>query len=102
MNGDFHMIKQTTIAIATIGLLTISASAGADIKACVGCHGTKMEKKAMGKSKIVNELKKAEIVTALNGYKDGSYGGAMKGVMKGFASKLDEAAIKAISEEFGK
>ena len=96
------MIKQTTIAIATIALLTVSASAGADVKACIGCHGAKLEKNTMVKDKIIINLSKADIVKALNGYKDGSYGGAMKGVMKGFATKLDDAQIKAISEEFGK
>ncbi len=96
------MIKQTTIAIATIGLLTMSASAGADVKACIGCHGAKLEKNTMVKDKVPANLKKDEMVKALNGYKDGSYGGAMKGIMKGFATKLDDAAIKAISEEFGK
>jgi len=96
------MIKQTTIAIATIGILTMSASAGADVKACIGCHGAKLEKNTMVKDKIIINLKKDEIVKALNGYKDGSYGGAMKGVMKGFASKLSDEEIKAIAEEFGK
>lgn len=96
------MIKQTIITITTIGLLTISASAGANVKACTGCHGTALEKKAMKVSKIVSEMKKADIVTALKGYKDGSYGGAMKAVMKGFSTKLSDADINAIAEEFGK
>jgi len=96
------MIKKSIITITTIGLLTISASAGANIKSCVGCHGTKLEKKAMNISKVVKNMKKADIVTALNGYKKGTYGGVMKDVMKGFAKKLSDKSIKAISEEFGK
>lgn len=96
------MIKQSIFTIMTIGLLTISASAGANIKACTGCHGEKLEKKAMKVSKVVSEMKKADIVTSLKGYTDGSYGGAMKAVMKSFAAKLSDAEIQAISEEFGK
>ena len=56
----------------------------------------------MGKSKKVNEMTKADIETALKGYKDGSYGGAMKGIMKGQASKLSDDDIKGIAEKFGK
>jgi len=96
------MTKQSIITIVTIGLFTISASAEVNIKSCAGCHGAKLEKKAMNVSKIVSEMKKADIVAALKGYKDGSYGGAMKAVMKGFAAKLSDKEITAISEEFGK
>jgi len=96
------MIKQIIIAIATIGLLTISASASVDVHRCFGCHGTKMEKKALNISKVVNQMKKADIVTALTGYKDGSYGGAMKGLMKSMTRKFNNADIKEISEKFGK
>ena len=96
------MIKQSIITTITIGLLTLSALAGTDIKSCTACHGIKLEKKAMNVSKIITEMKKADIVTALKGYKDGSYGGTMKAVMKSFARKLSDEDIKAISEKFGK
>ncbi|SFV61142.1 Cytochrome c, class I [hydrothermal vent metagenome] len=74
----------------------------ANTAACKGCHGANFEKSALGKSKIVKDLSKEDIIKALNGYKDGSYGGAMKGMMKGQVAKLDEAAIKAIAEEIKK
>jgi len=90
------MIKQSIITIATLGLLSVSASAF-DTTACVACHGKDFEKKAMGKSKIVKDLTEADIVKALTGYKDGSYGGAMKGIMKGQVTKLSKDDIKAIA-----
>lgn len=69
--------------------------------ACMGCHGQDWSKVALGKSKVVSEMSQADIATALKGYKDGSYGGPMAGVMKGQVSRytpeqLDEmaAAIK--------
>jgi len=89
------MIKQSIITIATIGLFSMTAAA--DTAACVGCHGADFEKAAMGKSKIVKDMSKAEIETALKGYKDGSYGGAMKAIMKGQVATLDDAAIAKIA-----
>ena len=49
---------------------------------CFACHGMKAEKKALGVSKVINTFNEKDLVTALNGYKDGTYGGAMKGIMK--------------------
>jgi len=72
---------------------------GAGTAACKGCHGASFEKKAMGKSKEVNKMSKADIVAALKGYKDGSYGGAMKGMMKGQVTALSDADIDAIAAE---
>jgi len=72
---------------------------GASTVACKGCHGANFEKKAMGKSKEVNKMSKADIVAALKGYKDGSYGGAMKGIMKGQAAALSDADIEALAAE---
>ncbi|XPV70235.1 MAG: c-type cytochrome [Halarcobacter sp.] len=69
---------------------------------CVACHGANGEKVAMGKSKIIKDMTKAEIITAMKGYKDGSYGGALKGLMKGQVSGLSDADIEAIANKIGK
>jgi len=69
---------------------------------CAACHGADFEKAALGKSKIVKDLTKAEIEKAIKGYKDGSYGGAMKALMKGQVATLSDDDIKAIAEKFGK
>ena len=66
--------------------------------ACSGCHGAKGEKKALGVSKVIGGWDAAKVEEALKGYKAGTYGGAMKGVMQGQAAKLDDAKIKAVSE----
>jgi len=65
---------------------------------CAGCHGAKGEKKALGKSQAIGGWDAKKVEDALNGYKAGTYGGAMKGVMAGQAAKLDEAKIKALAE----
>jgi cytochrome c553 len=77
-------------------------SSTVNVTACAGCHGANFEKKAMGVSKIVKDMAKADIVTALKGYKDGSYGGAMKGIMKGQSDPLSDAQIEGIANKVGK
>ena len=84
--------------MAIVGLASTSAFA-ANTAACVGCHGANFEKAALGKSKIVKDMTKENIVTALKGYKDGSYGGAMKGVMKGQVAALSDADMDAIATQ---
>jgi cytochrome c553 len=69
---------------------------------CKGCHGASGEKKALGKSKIIKNMTKQELAGALNGYKKGTYGGAMKGLMKGQVASLKPADIEAISNAIGK
>jgi len=78
------------------------ASAEVNTAACAGCHGANFEKKAMGVSKVVNTLTKDEIKKALHGYKDGTYGGSMKTIMKGQAGGLSDAQIEAIANKVGK
>jgi len=91
------MIK--VLKVLTLGsLLASSALYAAGTAACTGCHGTSFEKKAMGKSKVVKEMSKEDIVAALKGYKDGSYGGPMKGMMKGQVASLSDADMAAIAD----
>ena len=52
-----------------------------DLTSCKECHGTNFEKASLGSSKIVSEMTKKEVTEALVGYKNGTYGGSMKGVM---------------------
>ncbi|WP_365937966.1 nitrate reductase cytochrome c-type subunit [Sulfurovum sp.] len=84
--------------IALGSLLASSASYAVSTAACAGCHGQHFEKHAMGKSKIVKDMSKADILVALKGYKAGTYGGAMKGLMKGQVASLSNADMKAIAD----
>ena len=81
----------------TLGALIVTVGSYASIAGCLGCHGQTFEKAAMGKSKVVKDMSKEAIITALKGYKDGSYGGPMKGLMKGQVASLDDAAIEAMA-----
>ncbi len=69
---------------------------------CVACHGANGEKVALGKSKVMKDMTKAEIITSLKGYKDGTYGGPMKGVMIPQVKSLSDADIEAIANQIGK
>ncbi len=71
-------------------------------KKCTGCHGANGEKVALGKSKVIKDMTKADVVSALKGYKDGSYGGTMKGLMKGQVMSLSDADMQAIADQIGK
>ena len=69
---------------------------------CISCHGELFEKSAMGYSRIVNEMSKEDIIASMNGYKNGTYGGNMKALMAGQATKLSTEEIEAFAELIGK
>ncbi|MCD4757690.1 MAG: c-type cytochrome [Arcobacteraceae bacterium] len=88
--------------IATVALIATTSlfANGGDVlyKKCAGCHGVKAEKVALGKSKIVADMSKDDIVKALQGYKAGTYGGPMKGIMRGQVASLEDKDIEALAE----
>ena len=76
---------------------------GAELySSCAGCHGSSANKKALGKSEVINGWSVEKLQTAMNGYKDGSYGRTMKAVMKGQVMKFNDDEIKLISEHISK
>ena len=95
------MKKIVIASIATLALATASMAA-VNGKACTSCHGADWSKKALGKSKNVAVMTHAEIATALKGYKAGTYGGPMKGLMKGQVAKYSDADLDAFSATIGK
>ncbi|MDF1883996.1 c-type cytochrome [Sulfurimonas sp. SAG-AH-194-C21] len=79
-----------------------SIDGGALFAKCSGCHGVKGDKKALNKSQSIKGWSITKLIDAINGYKDGSYGGSMKGVMKPQVNKLSDDEIKAVSEYISK
>ena len=73
-------IVLTTLAVAAFAF----ADAPAAYVTCKACHGAKGEINVTTKSAshVPANLTKAEIEKALHGYKDGTYGGIMKNIMK--------------------
>ena len=88
--------------IIAASLLTACVAFANPYAKCAGCHGATGEKAALGKSKIIKDMPKAEFVAALKGYQDGTYGGAMKGLMAGQVKGLDDATIQAITDQIVK
>jgi len=64
---------------------------------CAVCHGKNGEKSALGKSKIINEFSASELEKNMNGYLDGSYGYAMKSLMKSQLKDLSKSDIKKLA-----
>lgn len=75
------------------------AAAAVNLSACGACHGANFENVAMGVSKVVKDMSQEEIVAALKGYKAGTYGGAMKGLMQGQVAAFDDAMIEAAAAQ---
>ncbi|MDQ7068103.1 MAG: cytochrome C [Sulfurimonas sp.] len=95
-------MKKIIIASVAVAALVSTLTAGVVAGKCVGCHGKNFEKKAMGKSKVVAEMTHADIAAALKGYKHGTYGGPMKGLMKGQVAKYSDADLDAFAQTVGK
>lgn len=93
-------IVLTTISLAALAF----ASAPASYNACKACHGVKGEINITTKSQsyVPANLSKADIEKALKGYKDGTYGGPMKALMKGQVGRLSDTDIKALADYMGK
>ena len=91
------VIEKTLIGLSILGAVAI-LSADAGYGKCAGCHGANGEKAALGKSQVIQGWDANKTIDALNGYKDGTYGGVMKGVMKGQVMALSDDDIKALAK----
>jgi len=88
--------------LISMGTLLFTTASGASIAVCKGCHGQQWEKEVMGKSKVVKDMSKTEILTALKGYKEGIYGGVLKGLMVEQVKNLSEEDMEAIATKIKK
>ena len=84
--------------IIAASLLTACVAFANPYAKCAGCHGADGEKAALGKSKIIKDMTKADFVASLKGYQDGTYGGAQKALMVGQVKGMDEATMNAIAD----
>lgn len=69
---------------------------------CAACHGQKAEKSALGKSQVIAGWDKQRIIDAINGYKEGTYGGIMKNIMAGHVMNKTDVEIDALAELISK
>ncbi len=91
-------MKKITKSILVAAIFCgVSANATPLYTKCVSCHGAEGEKAALGKSLIIKDMSKADFLKALKGYKDGSYGQAMKAMMKAQVATLNDAQMEEIA-----
>lgn len=64
---------------------------------CAICHGVKGQREALGKSAKISDLSEEDINKALLGYRNGTYGGGLKAVMKGQVKDLNEVQLKSVA-----
>ncbi len=96
-------MKKLVLACMIAAASTLVAADGAALyKRCAACHGKQGEKIALGKSKVLQGMTKEHLVDAMKGYKAGTFGGAMKGIMKGQLASYDDAKIDAVAEYISK
>jgi len=98
-----NKFTKIVLGVAVLASTSLMAMDGAVLyKKCAGCHGANGEKKALGKSAIIKGWAVDQTVAALKGYKAGTYGGAMKGVMKGQVSTMSDEQMNAIATYLAK
>jgi cytochrome c len=90
------------LLLASLLILSLVVLNASNYGACAGCHGINGEKKALGKSAVITGWDVNRTIAALNGYKDGSYGGSMKGIMKGQVMRLSKKDIENLAIEISK
>ena len=96
------VVKDTKVVIQEVVNTVIAVDATSIYKVCAGCHGVDGSKSALNKSQIIKGWDAKKIADALHGYKNGTYGGAMKGLMSAQVSKLGDAEIEALSTYISK
>lgn len=90
-------MKKVISSIAVVTLLGVSAYATQLYSKCAACHGEKGEKVSLEKSLVIKDMSKEAFVSAIKGYKDGSYGREMKAMMKPQVLSLTDAQIEEIA-----
>ena len=106
LTEDVKTIVNKTVEEKTAAVEAVATEAVAEVqaldgellyKSCASCHGLKGEKEALGKSQVIAGWNKEKTIQALNGYKDGTYGGVMKNIMKGQVATKTDLEIDALA-----
>ncbi|GAA8253960.1 cytochrome c [Helicobacter pylori] len=90
-------MKKVIVALGVLAFANVlmATDVKALVKGCAACHGVKFEKKALGKSKIVNMMSEKEIEEDLMAFKNGAN---KNPVMTVQAKKLSDEDIKALAK----
>jgi len=96
-NNTFIVSQKTTRQKPVAAISKEKLYDAAKLKKCLACHGQDWAHPALGKSKIVKNMSRENILRALKGYKNGTYGGPMKGIMKGQVARYSDAELEMIA-----
>lgn len=79
-----NAMKKTIILLIMFNSLMLSNTISQKLyqDKCAGCHGFKANKKAFGKSRMINGWNKTKLQNVLNGYEENSFKDHLKNVMK--------------------
>ena len=80
MHSD-EELRSTGLGLQTTIKHKVITSSVINLTTCKQCHGVDFEKASLGSSRVVRDMSQNDIIEALLGYKNGTYGGSMKGVM---------------------
>jgi cytochrome c553 len=64
---------------------------------CVSCHGAQGQNKALNTSEVIQGWSKEKVLTALKGYKEGTYGKHMKAILNGQVKNLSDEQLEALA-----
>ena len=99
LNIKEDTMKKTLLLVALLSTTSIFAANGEALyKSCIACHGAKAEKVALNKSQIIAGWSSDKTIASLKGYKDGTYGGASKALMRPYVKNLSDEDIKTLAE----
>ena len=90
--------KVEKIAVEAIIQKELPSASSLYLSSCASCHGGSAEKSALNNSAAIATWSSKKIQDALHGYKNGTYGGTMKGIMQGQSKPLSNEDIKRLSD----
>jgi len=95
--------KSAPVTVSTSNVTTVTQTVSETSPAilfqkCAACHGNHAEKSALNQSAVIGEWDSKRIAAAIEGYQQGTYGGAMKVLMQSQVKGLTAAEIHSLSE----
>lgn len=87
---------------ATFGVAIGAPSGSVLFERCQPCHGADGSRVPYGAERAIKGLSEKDVVTALEGYQAGTFGGAQKATMERMAAGLSKSDINALATYISK
>lgn len=91
-------IEQTKEKVAQATTVQTTTSGKDLFVPCIACHGANGKRKALNSSQVIAGWEVEKTINALQGYKDGTYGGNMKASMVGQVARLSDEDIQKLAQ----